>query len=71
MSIERIWIEEGCISCSLCEDLVPEIFEVPLGEFCVVREGAPLLLTGDATLDARIQGAADSCPVEVIKIDGI
>jgi ferredoxin len=69
MAIKRVWIEEGCISCNLCEDLCPEVFEVPLGEFCVVKEKAAALLKGDAALDAKIQEAADSCPVEVIHID--
>ncbi|MDZ4774927.1 MAG: ferredoxin [Planctomycetota bacterium] len=69
MSITRIWIEEGCISCNLCEDLCPEVFEVPLGEFCVVRKDAEKLLNGNAELHAKIQDAADSCPVEVIKLD--
>jgi ferredoxin len=74
MSIKRIWIEEGCISCNLCEDLCPEIFEVPLGEFCVVKPDAAARLVGDAAsdakmLNAKIQEAADSCPVEVIKTE--
>lgn len=69
MSIKRVSIEEGCISCNLCEDICPEIFEVPLGEFCVVRSDAPARLVGDPELDAKIQDAADSCPVEVIKLD--
>ena len=69
MGIQRVWIEEGCISCNLCEDLCPEVFEVPLGEFCVVKKEATKLLIGDSTLDAKIQDAADSCPVEVIKLE--
>ena len=70
MAIKRISIEEGCISCNLCEDICPEVFEVPLGEFCNVKADAFVLLTGDPALEARIQDAADSCPVEVIKLDG-
>jgi len=69
MPIRRIWIEEGCISCNLCEDLVPEIFEVPGGATSRLRKGHERLLTGDSGLDERIQEAADSCPVEVIQVE--
>lgn len=69
MVIKRVSIEEGCISCNLCEDICPEVFEVPLGEFCNVKADAAAHLTGDPTMDAKIQDAADSCPVEVIQLD--
>jgi ferredoxin len=69
MPIQRVWIEEGCISCNLCEDLCPEVFEVRLGESCVVKQDATKLLVGESSLDARIQDAADSCPVEVIRLE--
>lgn len=42
---------------------------MPLGEFCTVKPDAAVRLIGDSALDARIQEAADSCPVEVIKLD--
>jgi len=69
MTIRKVWIEDACISCNLCEDLVPEVFEVPAGEACRPRKGHRKLLTGDPELDERIQEAADSCPVEVIQLD--
>jgi ferredoxin len=69
MTIKRVRIEEGCISCNLCEDLCPEIFEVPHGELCVVKSDAPQRLVGDPELELKIQEAADSCPVEVIQLD--
>ena len=31
MTIRKVWIAEGCIACNLCQDLVPEVFEVPAG----------------------------------------
>ncbi|MBL8859266.1 MAG: ferredoxin [Planctomycetes bacterium] len=68
MAIRHISIEEGCISCNLCEDICPEVFEVPLGEFCNVKADAAVHLTGDPEMEAKIQDAADSCPVEVIKL---
>ena len=69
MVIRRVWIEEGCISCNLCEDIVSEVFEVPAGETCRPRRGHEKHLNGDAEMEERIQEAADSCPVEVIKLD--
>lgn len=69
MGIRRVWIEEGCISCNLCEDIVPEIFEVPIGELCHVKPDAQRFLVGDAAFDAKVQEAADSCPVEVIQLE--
>jgi ferredoxin len=68
MTIRRVWIEEGCISCNLCEDLVPEVFEVPAGETCHPKRGHEKHL-GEPDMDERVQEAADSCPVEVIQLD--
>jgi len=68
MTIRKVWIIEGCISCNLCQDLVPEVFEVPPGSTSQVKKGHEKLLKGGAALDERIQEAVDSCPVEVIKI---
>ena len=28
MAITKLWIEEGCTVCNLCEDTAPEVFEV-------------------------------------------
>ncbi len=69
MSIRRVWIEEGCIACNLCEDLVPEVFEVPAGNTCRPKKGHEAHLTGDDEMDERVQEAADSCPVEVIQLE--
>lgn len=69
MAIRKVWIVEGCISCNLCQDLVPEVFEVPPGSTSQVKKGHEKLLKGEAALDERIQEAVDSCPVEVIKIE--
>jgi ferredoxin len=69
MTIHKVWIAEGCISCNLCQDLVPEVFEVPPGSTSRTRKGHQKLLTGDAPLEERIQEAVDSCPVEVIHVE--
>lgn len=62
--IQRVWIEEGCISCSLCEDYCPEVFAVIDGEVCVVKTDAAEHFLAKAE---EIQDAAEDCPVEVIR----
>ena len=62
--IQRVWIEEGCISCSLCQDICPEVFEVADGEDCVIKPDAPKHFRSK---DAEIREAAMDCPVEVIQ----
>ena len=62
--ITRLWIEEGCISCSLCMDIAPDVFEVPDGEDCVILSQAADHFEKKA---ADIRLAADDCPVEVIQ----
>ena len=66
MTIRKVLIVEGCIACNLCQDLVPEVFEVPAGSTSRTRKGHEKHLRGDAQMDERIQEAVDSCPVEVI-----
>lgn len=60
MAIKKVWIEEGCTSCGLCEGLCPAVFEVP--DEAIVVEGANF-----AVNEEGIKEAAESCPVEVIK----
>lgn len=69
MSVIRVWVEEGCISCNLCEDLAPEIFEVPPGSTSRPKKGHERHLRGDAAMDEKILEARDSCPVEVIQAE--
>lgn len=61
MSISEIVIEDGCISCELCEQICPEVFEVE--EIAVVKPGADFNMYED-----KIREAADSCPVSVISV---
>ena len=68
MSIKKIWIDEGCIACNGCEDLVPEIFEVPPGNDCRVKKGYIKLLK-DPTMVERAIEAEETCPVEVIIVE--
>lgn len=68
MTIRRIWIEEGCISCNLCEDLAPEVFEVPAGSESKLKKRYERELERP-DIQEKVQEAVDSCPVEVIQID--
>ncbi len=60
MAIKKVWIEEGCTACGLCEDICPEVFV--LEDQVVVIEGVNY-----SDYEKQIKEAADSCPVEVIK----
>lgn len=61
MSISEIVIEDGCISCELCEQVCPEVFEIQ--EVAVVKPGVDFNAYED-----KIKEAADSCPVSVISV---
>jgi len=60
MAITKVWIEEGCTSCGLCEEICPEVFK---------REDQAIVIEGVnyGDYEAKIKEAAESCPVEVIK----
>lgn len=60
MAIKKVWIEEGCTACGLCEDICPEVFKVE--DVATVNEGVNF-----DDYEEKIKEATDSCPVEVIK----
>ena len=60
MAIKKVWIEEGCTACGLCQDICPEVFK--LEDLATVIEGVNY-----ADYEEQIKDAVDSCPVEVIK----
>jgi len=60
MTITKVWVEDGCTSCSVCEDICPQVFLID--EISTIIEGVNC-----SEYDAKIREAADSCPVEVIK----
>ena len=62
MAIKRIWIEEGCVSCGLAEDICPEVFMVV--DTNTVIEGADL-----SRFEEKIKEAAEQCLAEVIKYE--
>jgi len=60
MAITKVWVEEGCTACGLCEDTCPDVFEID--EYSEVKADA--IIEGN---EDEIREAADSCPVEVIQ----
>ena len=80
-TISKVWIEEDCITCDACQDILPEVFEVTDDTSMIkaeVREdGAFDRNTGFSSIKAEfraeysdiIEEAADACPVEIIKFE--
>ena len=62
MAIKKVWIEDGCTACGLCEDTCPEVFE--MDDLAEVKEGVNY-----ADYEAEIEESAEACPVEVIKFE--
>ena len=59
MSVNKVWMEEGCTTCGLCEATCPDVFRVD--DIAYVNEGVNY-----ADFSSDIIDAADSCPVEII-----
>lgn len=62
MAISKVTIEDGCISCGVCESVCPEVFKVE--DVAIVLKDADL-----ATNEDKIREAAGACPVSVIKVE--
>ena len=62
MAVKKVWIEDGCISCGLCEDICPEVFKIV--DLATVLEGVNY-----SEYEDGIKDAAEGCPVEVIKFE--
>jgi len=62
MAIKKVWIDEGCTACGLCEATCSDVFKVE--DVATVINGADFTAN-----EALIKEAADSCPVEVIKYE--
>ena len=54
----KVWIEQGCIGCGLCEEICPEVFQVD--------ETASVNEENIHENEDAIAEAAAECPVEVI-----
>ncbi|MDR3705718.1 MAG: ferredoxin [Paludibacteraceae bacterium] len=60
MAIKKVWIEDGCTGCGMCEDSCPAVFLMK--DTATVIEGVNY-----ADYEDKIKEAADNCPAEVIK----
>lgn len=63
MAIVRVWLEEGCTECGVCEETCPEVFRMG-DEGAEVIEGADLVENEES-----IRQAAEECPVEIIMFE--
>ena len=62
MAIKKVWVEDGCISCGLCEATAPKIFEV--NKVSKIKDNASFNKSKNEIIEA-----AENCPVEVIKFE--
>jgi len=60
MAIIKVWVEEDCTACGVCEGICPEVFVVK--DIATIIEGVNF-----SDYEAQIKDAVDSCPMEVIK----
>ena len=80
-TVAKVWIEEDCITCDACQDILPEVFEVTDDTSHIkaeVREdGGFDRNTGFSAIKSEfrsefselIEEAADACPVEIINFE--
>ncbi len=61
MAISKVWIEEGCTICGICEKECPEVFELG-DESAVVKDDVNL-----AEYEDSIISAVESYPVQIIQ----
>ena len=78
-----IWIEDGCIACSACIDVAPEIFAMDAGDGCLVvaaarvdgrdstnrSERSPLRPEVAAYNRIAIEDAINGCPVACLRME--
>jgi len=62
MAITKVWIDKGCTSCGLCEEICPEVFKLK-DQATVIED------VNYSDYEAKIKEAAESCPVDVIKFE--
>jgi ferredoxin len=61
--MQKIWIEDGCTSCGLCESSCPDVFELG-SDKAEIKAGADLAANEDC-----IKDAAANCPMDVIRFE--
>jgi len=60
MAIKKVWIDEGCIVCCVCEDICPEVFK--LIDHATVIDGVNY-----SNYEMGIKETAEYCPNYIIK----
>lgn len=60
--MKKVWIEDGCTSCGLCEETCPEVFEID--DVSTVKKGVNYSEFKDEIIES-----AENCPVEVIQYE--
>ena len=80
-TITKVWIEEDCITCDACEDILPEVFTVTDDSSFIkaeVREDGKFDRNSGfsvikpefrAEYSDIIEEAAEACPVDIIKFE--
>ncbi|MBI4832015.1 MAG: ferredoxin [Candidatus Lindowbacteria bacterium] len=62
MAIARVWINEDCTGCGLCETTCPDVFK--LNDQASVKPDADIQAN-----EELIKQAAEECPVEAIQVE--
>ncbi len=57
----KVTVTDECISCGLCVDMCPDVFEMD-------EKAVPKVDTVPAESEACAREAADACPVDAIEI---
>jgi len=60
----KVNITDDCISCGLCPEICPEVFEMPEGE-----KARPKVDTVPDELVDKAKEAAETCPVSAIVLE--
>jgi ferredoxin len=64
MEITKVWIEEGCTACGICQDTCPDVFGADSNGEAFIKANYDVLAN-----EQEIKEAAESCPVEIIKYE--
>ncbi len=73
----RVWIDQDlCVGNGVCEELVPEVFQLVDGAIAYVRDGDRLLPAGHHGIgqvpegfEEQVIDAVEECPAECIYIE--
>lgn len=60
----KVTVDEACISCGLCTEICPEVFDLPEGELAKAKVDVV-----PKEFEAKAREAAESCPTSAIHIE--